>query len=71
MDGIFIMNPERFKALAKFETPRVCTKCKKAKHVMEFSKNKMTKDGIHYRCKTCMAETREYRKQFVTGVKTR
>lgn len=31
-----------------------CTKCKIEKEVTEFSKNKTTKDGLQYNCKSCV-----------------
>lgn len=32
---------------------KICTSCGDAKALIEFSKNKSTKDGLQYRCKCC------------------
>lgn len=34
-------------------TTKTCNKCKETKALAEFGKNKGTKDGLRYRCKTC------------------
>jgi hypothetical protein len=38
---------------------KVCTKCKIKKELTEFSKDKKTKDGYNYNCKSCNKEYRE------------
>jgi hypothetical protein len=40
---------------------KTCTKCKLEKAIIEFCKNKNSKDGRHYTCKEC---TNNYRKKW-------
>ena len=35
---------------------KVCTKCKVSKPLAEYHKTKSSKDGLQYRCKSCVAE---------------
>jgi len=35
---------------------KVCSKCKEEKGIERFSKNKSNKDGMQYRCKSCVKE---------------
>lgn len=37
---------------------KVCTRCGLERSVIEFSKNKNSRDGLHYWCKTCLDESR-------------
>lgn len=40
---------------------KICTKCALEKLLVEFSKNKKTKDGLQHECKACMAaRARDY-----------
>ncbi len=32
---------------------KICYKCKEEKPISEFHKNKKTKDGLRYECKSC------------------
>lgn len=40
---------------------KTCTKCGEAKHLSEFGKHRLTKDGLAYRCKQC---SRKYAKKY-------
>jgi hypothetical protein len=42
---------------------KICTKCKKRKLVVKFSKNKSCKDGLQFWCKECIKEYRENNKE--------
>lgn len=51
---------------------KICTKCSIKKNLIEFGKNRATKDGLQYKCKACMKkyridhcdEIRDQRKQY-------
>lgn len=42
-----------------------CSKCKEAKLVGEFNKNKSSKDGLQFRCKACRKKYREVNKEAI------
>lgn len=49
---------------------KICTKCKVDKALSEFGKNRTTKDGLRYWCKTCRLEdNRSYRQKNKEAVK--
>lgn len=62
---------------------KVCTKCKEEKNLTEFSKHKITKDGLCHKCKSCCKKhnkkhyqankekTKEYNKKYRKANKER
>jgi hypothetical protein len=43
---------------------KVCTKCKIKKELTEFSKDKNSKDGYYYSCKSCCKEYHQANKEY-------
>ena len=54
--------------LKKCETTKQCNMCSEHKPLFEFSKNKSSKDGLQYRCRSCdknyQAKRREENKEY-------
>lgn len=47
-----------------FDQPKRCTLCGELKPLLDFCKNKATKDGRHHRCRTCeSARVKHYKEQ--------